>query len=67
MPLKLVPDNTNIGFVKLRFIAFALTLALTIGAGAFLAVRGLNLGLDFVCGLHMQVEFSQPPATDTRP
>ena len=65
MPLKLVPDNTNIGFVKLRFIAFALTLALTIGAGALLAVRGLNLGVDFVGGLTMQVEFAQPPALDT--
>jgi len=65
MPLKLVPDNTNIGFVKLRFIAFALTLALTIGAGALLAVRGLNLGVDFVGGLTLQVEFAQPPALDT--
>jgi preprotein translocase subunit SecF len=65
MPLKLVPDNTNIEFVKLRFIAFALTLALTIGAGALLAVRGLNLGVDFVGGLTMQVEFAQPPALDT--
>ncbi|WP_313669864.1 protein translocase subunit SecF [Sandarakinorhabdus sp.] len=65
MPLKLVPDNTNIGFVKLRFIAFALTLALTIGAGALLAVRGLNLGVDFVGGLTMQVEFAQAPALDT--
>lgn len=65
MPLKLVPDNTNIGFVKLRFIAFALTLALTIGAAALLAVRGLNLGVDFVGGLTMQVEFAQAPALDT--
>ncbi|WP_017669112.1 protein translocase subunit SecF [Sandarakinorhabdus sp. AAP62] len=65
MPLKLVPDNTNIGFVKLRFIAFALTLALTIGAAGLLAVRGLNLGVDFVGGLTMQVEFAEPPALDT--
>ncbi len=27
MPLKIVPDNTNIGFVRVRFVAFALTLA----------------------------------------
>ena len=65
MPLKLVPDNTNIGFVKLRFIAFALTLLLTIGAAGLLAVRGLNLGVDFVGGLTMQVEFAQAPAIDT--
>lgn len=65
MPLKLVPDNTNIGFVKLRFIAFALTLALTIGAAGLLAVRGLNLGVDFVGGLTMQVEFKTPPPLET--
>lgn len=65
MPLKFVPDNTNIGFVKLRFIAFALTLALTIGAGALLGLRGLNLGVDFLGGLTMQVEFRQPPELDT--
>jgi preprotein translocase subunit SecF len=64
MPLKLVPDNTNIGFVRVRFIAFALTLALTIGSLALLATRGLNLGVDFVGGLTMEVEFKQPPPLD---
>lgn len=64
MPLKLVPDNTNIGFVKLRFIAFGLTLLLTIGAAGLLAVRGLNLGVDFVGGLTMQAEFASPPPLD---
>ena len=65
MPLKIVPDNTNIGFVKLRFIAFAFTIALTIGAGALLGLRGLNLGVDFLGGLTMQVEFTSPPELDT--
>ncbi|MBC7496571.1 MAG: protein translocase subunit SecF, partial [Sphingomonadaceae bacterium] len=46
MPLKIVPDNTNIGFVKLRYIAFALTLLLTLGSIGLLATRGLNLGVD---------------------
>lgn len=64
MPLKLVPDNTNIGFVRLRFIAFALTLALTIGSIGLLATRGLNLGVDFVGGLTMEVEFKAPPPLD---
>lgn len=65
MTLKLVPDNTNIGFVRLRYIAFALTLALTIGSLALLAYRGLNLGVDFVGGLTMEVEFKAPPPLDT--
>jgi len=64
MPLKLVPDNTNIGFVKVRFIAFALTLLLTLGSIGLLATRGLNLGVDFVGGLTMEVEFAKPPALD---
>jgi preprotein translocase subunit SecF len=64
MPLKLVPDNTNIGFVRLRYLAFALTLLLTLGSIGLLATRGLNLGVDFVGGLTMEVEFKAPPPLD---
>ncbi|KAB7648382.1 protein translocase subunit SecF [Polymorphobacter fuscus] len=64
MPLKLVPDNTNIGFVRLRFIAFAVTMLLTLGSLGLLATKGLNLGVDFVGGLTMEVEFKSPPPLD---
>ncbi|MFZ4689252.1 MAG: protein translocase subunit SecF [Polymorphobacter sp.] len=64
MPLKIVPDNTNIGFVRVRFIAFALTLLLTLGSIGLLATKGLNLGVDFVGGLTMEVEFKAPPPLD---
>ncbi len=64
MPLKIVPDNTNIGFVRVRFIAFALTLLLTLGSIALLATKGLNLGVDFKGGLTMEVEFAAPPSLD---
>lgn len=64
MPLKIVPDNTNIGFVRMRYIAFALTLLLTLGSIGLLVTRGLNLGVDFVGGLTMEVEFKAPPALD---
>ena len=65
MPLKIVPDNTNIGFVRVRFIAFAITILLTLGSIALLATRGLNLGVDFVGGLTMEVEFKAAPPLDT--
>ena len=65
MLLKLVPDTTNIGFVRLRFIAFGATLLLTLASIGLLATRGLNLGVDFVGGLTMQVEFTAPPPLDT--
>jgi preprotein translocase subunit SecF len=64
MPLKLVPDNTNIGFVRMRYIAFAVTLLLTLGSIGLLATRGLNLGVDFVGGLTMEVEFKAAPPLD---
>ena len=50
--LKLVPDNTNIDFVRWRNVAFGADAAsLTVAAIAFAVCRGLNLGVDFVGGL----------------
>jgi preprotein translocase subunit SecF len=62
--LKLVPDNTNIGFVRVRHIAFALTLLLTVLAVAAVGVRGLNMGVDFVGGLMVEAKFPSPPPLD---
>jgi preprotein translocase subunit SecF len=59
--LKLVPDNTNIGFVSLRGWAFGLTALLTVVAVFATFTRGLNLGVDFVGGLSMEATFVQPP------
>jgi preprotein translocase subunit SecF len=62
--LKLVPDNTNIDFVRLRYLAFAMTTLLTIGALALLGTRGLNMGVDFVGGLMVEETFPAPPSLD---
>ena len=48
--LKLVPDNTNLDFMRWRNLALVLTLIATIASIALVAVRGLNLGVDFVGG-----------------
>ena len=62
--LKLVPDNTNIGFVRLRFWAFGLTALLTLAAIALVAARGLNLGVDFRGGVMIEARFPTPPSLD---
>ena len=66
MPLKLVPDNTNIGFVRMRYVAFVVTILLTLGSIGLLMSRGLHPGGDFVGGLTMGVELKAPPHLDAR-
>jgi preprotein translocase subunit SecF len=62
--LKIVPDHTNIGFVRLRYWAFGLTLLLSIAAVGLVAVKHLNFGVDFVGGLMIEERFETPPELD---
>jgi len=62
--LKIIPDNTNIDFVRLRGWAFGLTLALSILACVLVGLRGLNFGVDFVGGLMIEERFATPPSQD---
>ncbi|RYD87983.1 MAG: protein translocase subunit SecF, partial [Sphingomonadales bacterium] len=59
--LKIVPDNTNIGFVRVRHIAFVITALLTIAAVALVFTRGLNMCVDFVGGVSIEEKFASPP------
>ena len=61
--LKLVPDNTNIDFMKWRNIALILSLLATLGSLVLVGVKGLNLGIDFVGGQVVRVNFAN--AVDT--
>lgn len=58
--LKLVPDHTNLDFMRWRNLALALSIIATIAALSFTAWRGLNLGVDFVGGQMVRVTFPQP-------
>ncbi|MFN3725602.1 MAG: protein translocase subunit SecF [Allosphingosinicella sp.] len=65
MPLlKLVPDNTNIDFLRWRNFAILVSLVLIATSIFFLATRGLNLGVDFVGGQEIRTTFQQPPELD---
>lgn len=63
-PFKLVPDNTNIPFLKYRNIAMALSVLLIVGSIVLCVVKGFNLGIDFVGGQTVRVSFAQPVAID---
>lgn len=62
--LKLVPDNTNIDFLRWRNLAMAISMLSIIASIALVAVKGLNFGIDFVGGQSVRVEFAQSPNID---
>jgi len=55
--LKLVPDNTNIKFLRLRVPFYAASLLLMALSLTLVFTKGLNLGVDFVGGQMIRVTF----------
>src|SRR5690348_11662598 len=62
--LKLVPDHTNLDFMRWRNLALVLSIIATAASIAFTAYRGLNLGIDFVGGEVVRAVFTQPVHVD---
>jgi preprotein translocase subunit SecF len=58
--LKLVPDHTNVDFMRWRNVAVVLSTIMTVLALSYTAYRGLNMGVDFVGGQMIRVSFAQP-------
>ncbi len=58
--LKLVPDHTNVDFMRWRNLAVILSSLMTIAALSYSAYRGFNMGADFVGGQMIRVSFAQP-------
>ena len=62
--LKLVPDNTNLDFMRWRNLALVLSIIATVASLALVSVRGLNLGVDFVGGQMIRTTFTKPIGVD---
>ncbi|ARU16239.1 protein translocase subunit SecF [Croceicoccus marinus] len=57
--LKLVPDTTNIHFLKWRVPFYVVSILLMIASWGLVATQGLNLGVDFVGGQMIRATFTQ--------
>ena len=62
--LKLVPDNTNIQFLRWRGVAISISVLMLAASIALIAMKGINFGVDFAGGQMIRVSFSQPPSLD---
>lgn len=59
--LKLVPDNTNIRFLRWRLPFYIVSTLLIIASWGLVLTKGLNLGVDFIGGQMIRVTFVQSP------
>ena len=57
--LKLVPDDTNIKFLKWRMPFYVVSIALMIASWAAVFTMGLNYGVDFAGGQEIRATFTQ--------
>jgi len=62
--LKLVPDNTNLDFLRWRTFAIIVSGLLMAASIGLLATKGLNFGVDFMGGQVIRTTFAQPPSLD---
>jgi preprotein translocase subunit SecF len=67
--LKLIPDNTNIRFLRWRIPFYVVSLLLMAASVGLLFTKGLNLGVDFVGGQMVRMTFvgqQEAPLADLR-
>jgi preprotein translocase subunit SecF len=57
--LKLIPDNTNIKFLRWRVPFYVISVLLMVAAVALMVGKGINLGVDFVGGQSIRMTFVQ--------
>ncbi|MBX7495672.1 protein translocase subunit SecF [Qipengyuania sp. 6B39] len=57
--LKLVPDDTNIKFLKWRIPFFAISILLIAASWALVLTKGFNYGVDFAGGIEVRATLTQ--------
>jgi len=60
MLLKLIPDHTEIGFTRVRYIALAFSAFLVVASLGAIFTLGFNFGVDFKGGVTIEVADDEP-------
>jgi preprotein translocase subunit SecF len=63
-PLHLIPNDTNIDFMRLRWISLGVAALLAVVAIGAIAFKGFNYALDFTGGTVVEVRFDRPADVD---
>ncbi len=64
-PLTLIPNDTRIDFMKMRWVSLAITVLLFIASVGLIATQGLNYALDFTGGTVVEVRFDHTVNVDS--
>ena len=57
-PLRLIPDNTKIDFMRIRFFNMAVSFAILLLSIFFISTKGLNFGIDFKGGTIIEAKLN---------
>ena len=63
-PFNVFPYDSNIDFMRLRWISLGVAIFLAVGAIAAIAINGFNYALDFTGGTVVELRFQQPAEVD---
>lgn len=60
--IRLVSQKTNINFIGLRFIAYAVSSAIILASIFMISSKGLNMGIDFTGGTLIEIRTPETPS-----